>query len=449
MKNILPQKLNILAQNCPFSLYVVGGTCRDFLAGLNCQQKDYDICAPISAEQFENVALSCGFEVNAVYKNTGTVKLTADGYGYEFTSFRSDEYVRGVHSPVKIYFTDDIKRDALRRDFKCNAVYYDIADGQFVDPLGGIDDIKNKRISTVTNADKVFGEDGLRLMRLCRQAAQLGFEPTGDCLEGARKNAGLITDITPERIWAELALILSADSKYGREYAQYNGLELLKNIGVLAYILPELTAGDNMAQRPDFHNHDVLEHSLRCAKYADPNIRLAALLHDVGKPRCFIDTGKFTGHENVGAKIAGDICARLRVSNKLTERVVKLIKMHMYDFDCRTKENKIRRAIVDNYDILDDLLLIKQADYSACKDDLSPAPGVVKWQNIIKTMQKEGAPFTVKQLKIKGNELIGAGISPNQTGKTLKYLLGECVIHPALNEKGKLLSLAKSYNQIR
>jgi tRNA nucleotidyltransferase (CCA-adding enzyme) len=449
MKNIIPEKLNNLAKSCTFPLYVVGGACRDFLANLESKAKDYDICAPIGVDEFVVVAVDCGFTVNAVYKNTGTVKLTDGEHDYEFTSFRSDEYVRGVHSPSKIYFTDDIKKDALRRDFKCNAVYYDIMADNFVDPLGGIDDIKNKRITTVACAEKVFGEDGLRLMRLCRQAAQLGFTPSQECLEGARKNAALIKDIAPERIWAELNYILSADAKYGRQYGQYNGLILLKESGVLPYILPELAAGDGMPQRPDFHDHDVLEHSFRCVKYAHPDIRLAALLHDVGKPHCFTETGKFTNHEVVGAQMSEKICDRLRISSKIKALTSRLIRQHMYDFDCQTKENKVRRQIVENYDILDKLLNLKQADFSACKDNLSVAPCVEKWRNIEQKMKDEGAPFSVKELKVRGNELIGAGISPDKTSKTLKYLLGECVINPSLNSKQTLVKLALTFNKIR
>ena len=106
----------------------------------------------------------------------------------------------------------------------------------------------------------MFSEDGLRLMRLARQAATLGFLPDSDCLQGAKENAGLIQDISPERIYTELLAILHADEKYGVQFGQYNGLVLLSQIGVLDYVLPELTQGRNISQRPDFHNYDVLEH---------------------------------------------------------------------------------------------------------------------------------------------------------------------------------------------
>lgn len=442
MISLIPQKLKNLAQKCPFPLYVVGGTCRDFLAGLKCVSPDYDISAPAGAEEFSLIAQDCGFKISAIYKNTGTVKLCADGNVYEFTSFRSDEYARGGHTPVKTFFTYDVKKDALRRDFKCNAVYYDIKAEEFCDPLGGIADIKNRAINTVRQPERVFGEDGLRLMRLARQSATTGFKPTAECMRGAQKNCELIADISVERIWAELDAILHADKKYGRQYAQYDGLCILRDSGVLKQILPELALGEGMKQRSDYHGYDVLEHSFRCVKYADDEVRLAALLHDVGKPYCKINTGKFYRHEEEGERIARGICKRLKISKKQTELCCNLVALHMYNVDMKAGESKVRRFIIKNYSLLPQLLKLKQADFSACKDDLSVCGCVKKWQNILQTMQKEGVPFTVKQLNVKGNELIDAGVSADKVGKVLNTLLNECATQPNLNEKNKLIKRA-------
>lgn len=442
MQSALPEKLKELASELDKPLYAVGGACRDFLAGLTAASSDFDICAPVSADKVCAAAKAVGFTVSAVYKNTGTVLMSADGDDYEFTSFRTDKYVRGKHSPAEVFFTDDIASDARRRDFKCNAVYYDIAADKFVDPLGGIEDIKFRRVTTVVDAKKVFGEDGLRLMRLCRIAAQVGFTPTAECIEGARENCALIDDIAEERVLAELNAILHADEKYGVAGAQYEGLKLLSETGVLARILPELALGEGMEQREDFHSYDVLEHTFRCVKYAPPGIRLAALLHDVGKPYCKINYGRFARHEEEGAVIAENICKRLRVPAKVTERVCGLVRWHMYDLSGGASENKVRKFIVNHLEILDELLLLKQADYSACKDDLSCAPCVVRWKGIIEKMQNEGVPFTLRQLDVRGDELIGAGICPNETAKTLKMLLGECAIGNVKNEKQRLIKYA-------
>ncbi|MDE7083470.1 MAG: HD domain-containing protein [Clostridia bacterium] len=443
MKNSLSENLIRLAENCPYPLYVVGGRVRDFLAGLKTSKPDTDICAPTNADDFVLRAKKSGFIIDAVYKNTGTVKLSLSGEDYEFSSFRSDEYVRGVHRPVNTFFTDDIMLDARRRDFKCNAVYYDVKRGELVDPLGGIEDIKNREMSTVAAAEKVFGEDGLRLMRLARISAETGFEPTVECLDGARRNADLIADIAPERIWAELDRILHADLRYGREYAANNGLSVLKNTGVLQVILPELYLGNGMLQRADIHRYDVLEHSFRTVAYADKKIRLAALLHDVGKPYCMIKNGNFYGHETEGARIAEEICNRLKVPKKLTEKVVKLTALHMYDLRCDARENKVRKFIIKNLDAFDELMLLKQADYSACRDDLAPAPSVVKMTAILKKMKDEGVPLTLKELNVRGDELINSGCPKELTGKVLENLLLCCAVGQVSNDREKLLLYAE------
>ena len=442
MKLPISLQLHTLAKACSFPLYVVGGTVRDALAGLKRKDSDIDICAPASADEFRAAAESLGAHISAVYRNTGTVKLSLEGEEYEFASFRSDEYVRGIHTPVNTFFTDDILLDAKRRDFKCNAVYYDIRAEKFCDPLGGIDDINKRLLTTVTDPDKVFSEDGLRLMRLARQSAQLNFTPSDECLEGARKNSSLICDVSAERVYAELDAILHADGAYGALGGQYRGLKILDEIGVLQFILPELTLGKGMGQNEKFHSHDVLEHSFKAVLYADKDIRLAALLHDIGKPYCMLKYGKFYGHEIEGERIAKEVCQRLKVPKKLTEEVALLCALHMYDLKCDARENKIRKFIVKNHSIYEKLLMIKQADFSACKDDLGEAPCVTKWRKIYGKMIEEGVPLSIKQLKVRGDELISEGIKPEKAGEILNLLLYDCVLDPSLNDKKTLINRA-------
>ena len=441
MKELIPEQIQILAQGCPFPLYVTGGAVRDCLAGLK-SAADWDLAAPVSAETFEKAAQKCGVTVQSVYKHTGTVNVSKEGVKIEFTSFRTDKYRRGEHAPCDVVFTDDIETDAKRRDFKCNAVYYEIARGEFVDPLGGIRDIRDKIISTTREADEVFSEDGLRLMRLARQAAQLDFTPDFPTLFGAKFNAALIGKISVERIFSELMLILHADEKYGIPYAQYNGLKVLQSTDVLRYILPELALGDGMPQRADFHDHDVLEHSLRTVKYADRSIRLAALLHDVGKPYCYANFGNYHRHEIEGARIAEEILTRLKAPNKVIEDTVALTRTHMYDLNNQTKESKIRAFIVENYALYPRILLIKQADYSGCKDDLHVCPTVRRWTKIYDKMKAARAPFTLKELDICGKDLVGE-IEDRNIGRILHALLLQCAKNPALNRRGYLLQEAK------
>ncbi|MBE5753101.1 MAG: CCA tRNA nucleotidyltransferase [Clostridiales bacterium] len=447
MRELLNEKLHTLAKNSPQPLYVVGGAVRDFLSGVGSKSSDFDLCSPMRAEEFIPIASSCGFQITAVYKTTGTIKIKdEENREYEYASFRSDKYVRGKHVPSEIFFTDDILLDAKRRDFTANAVYYDILKDEFIDPLNdGISAIKERRLTTVDDANKVFGEDGLRLMRLARQTGQLGFTADTATLLGAKNNATLIQDVSPERIFSELNLILLADLKQGVPFGHYLALKTLDEIGVLEIILPELTLGRKMLQRADFHKYDVLEHSLRATMYADKDVRLAVLLHDVGKPYCFIRDGNSYDHPTQGAKIAQEILTRFKAPKKRIEEITKLVAFHMYDFDLKTKESKLRRFIVENYPLIDKLLAVKQADYSGCMDDTSLCPTAKKWQEILTKMQEENAPFSLKNLKVKGSDLIKAGYPAPTISKLLNKLLLHVAVFPKENKKERLLSLSKGF----
>lgn len=448
MRNVIPQPLFLLATKLPVSLYVVGGSVRDHLSKLSSLTQDWDICAPLSTDAFAQIAQGNGWNIKAVYRNTGTVKLQdPSGTDYEYSCFRSDKYVRGVHVPVEIFFTDDIVLDAKRRDFTANAVYYDVQNEVYVDPLQGIPAILEKRFTTVAPAKKVFGEDGLRLMRLARQSAQLGFTPDEECLNGAKQNATLIQDISPERIYAEMLEILTADQKYGVQNAPYTGLKLLEETGVFAHILPELWKGHGLNQRADFHKYDVLEHSLRAVKYASPSIRLAALLHDVGKPLCMLRDGTAYAHPEEGELLTKEILHRLKAPKALSEEICALVKWHMYDFDCKTSEKKLRRFFVQHANILEPLLLLKQADFSACTDDLSLAPTCVRWNNLLKKMHEEHVPFSLKELSVNGKDILALNIPPAHVGGILQQLLLHTAVIPKDNVKERLLKLALGFEK--
>ena len=445
LKNLIPEPLLRLANACSSPLYLVGGAVRDALAGFTPSNGTYDldICSPMRFEEFLSIAVECGFEPKSIFKNTGTVKLTDEAHNeYEYCSFRSDKYVRGNHVPVEIFFTDDINLDARRRDFTVNAIYYDIKEGKIVDPLDGVAAVYEKRLTTVADSEKVFGEDGLRLMRLARQAACLGFTPDSECLSGAKQNAALIDDISPERIFTELMQILHADEKYGQADGIYHGLTLLEETGVLARIMPELTLGKDMAQRADFHKYSVLEHSLRAAAYADKRVRLACLLHDIGKPICALRDGNSYAHPGEGATIAKSILQRLKAPKKDIQRIPALIEWHMYDLDCKTSEKKLRRFFVAHLDILDDLLLVKQADFSACMDDFSIAPTVKRWKEVLEKMQAERAPLRIKDLALSGKELLDLGIESHKIATVLNALLAHTAVNPADNNPTRLSALA-------
>ena len=448
MQNILPESLKRLADRCPRPLCLVGGSVRDFLSGDLREHADWDLASACTDEQFSAAAVEAGFSVKAVYPRTGTVKAEDEnGVACEFTCFRHDAYETGVHAPVAVEFTEDIAVDARRRDFCCNAVYYDISGEKFIDPLGGIGDIKHKILRTVAPAKQVFGEDGLRLMRLARQAAQTGFTPDEECLAGAKMHAALIRDIVPERVFAELMLLLHADEKRNDPAAPYRGLCILRDTDVLREILPELALGSSMAQNPKFHDYDVLEHSLRTVLYAAPSVRLAALLHDVGKPYCFLHFGNYHGHEIEGERIAREILNRLKAPAAVTDRTALLVRLHMRDLDLRMKESKVRREIVQYVAFFEDFLALKQADFSACKDVLTEAPAVTKWRRILSEMKDEGVPFSVKELKVNGLDVQAAGVPPKDTAEVLHALLYDCALDGSLNNRAYLLKRAAAWKK--
>ncbi len=440
MKDSLPKNLIRLAEITPSPLYAVGGSVRDFLRGTLKENADWDIAGAMTDDELLFAAENAGFTIDAVYKNTGTVRLTDPlGVKYEFTRFRSDKYVRGLHAPAEIFFTTDIRKDALRRDFTANAVYYEIRAERFVDPLGGIPDIEKQIFRTVAPAEKVFGEDGLRLMRLARLSAETGFLPDGDCLAGAKKHAALIRDIVPERIFAELSRLLLTE----RGEDAYRGLCILKETGVIKEIMPELALGENLRQRADFHKYDVLEHSFRCVMYAEKKIRFAALLHDAGKPFCFFRDGNFYNHSAEGARIAEEILLRFKAPKKLISETKELILLHMRDFNLQMKENKVRRTIAEHFPTFPALLALFQADYSACKDDVSPAPVSQKWSGISRKMEAEGAPRFLKELNLNGNDLSDLGVPSEKIGEVLKELLLFAIEDGSRNRRERLLKRAK------
>ena len=186
-------------------------------------------------------------------------------------------------------------------------------------------------------------------------------------------------------------------------------------------------------------------YTFRCVKYSPPGIRFAALLHDAGKPFCYMRDGNFHDHAREGAEIAGQILTRLKAPKKLTEETQTLVLLHMKDFDLKMKESRIRRTAVEYDPLMENLLALFQADYSACKDDLSPAPVAVKWRSILDRMKKEGAPRNLKELAVKGGDLISAGVPPAETGKALNDLLYFAAENGARNVRETLIRRAVKF----
>lgn len=437
------QKIKELAKILPRPLYVVGGYVRNHLINKTISS-DIDLCGDFLVDEISNASQKIGFKVVATYKRTGTIVLSIGNLKCEYTTFRHEVYDKGGnHKPIKVEFTSNLLLDAERRDFKCNAIYYDLKNDKFCDVLCGINDVNNKVLDTVIEPEKVFCSDGLRLMRLARFCAELGFAPNEKVVKIAKKYSDNICDISAERIYTELKYILNADEKYSfsPNNAHYIGLKVLSDIGVFGKIFPELELGRNMEQRKDYHNYDVLTHTLKSVLYAPKSVRFAALLHDVGKPYCMINYGKYHGHDMVGVEIAEKILKRLKVDNNTLKEVKFLVGAHMKDLDGKMGENKVRKFIVENYKYMPKLYALKQADFSACKDDLSICPTIIKWKKIEENMKKEGVPFSIKELKLTATDLINLGYKGKDINNTLKNLLNLCIENPKLNVKEKLLHL--------
>lgn len=452
MRKHLSNKLIEFANTLNKPLYVVGGAVRNFLI---CKNKvniksifeDIDLSAGIPVDEFSVAINSFGFKIVSEYKHTGTVVFIDEDKKYEYTAFRREVYDGGEHTPKATEFTEDIIEDARRRDFKCNAVYYDICKDKYVDPVGGVNDIENKVLDTVISPEQVFKNDGLRLMRLARFSGELNFKPTESVLQTALTFADNINKVSCERIYAELKKILVADQKYdfSDKNGHYTSLKILDKTRVLDRIFPELTEGRGMVQRADFHKYDVLEHSLRSVLYAHTSVRMDALLHDIGKPYCMKRDGWYYAHFIEGVKIAEKALKRLKADNETIKRVSFIIKNHMVDIDCSMGYGKVRKFIVENYyGYYKELMLVKQADYRASLEDEFVAPTLVKWRKLLEEMKVDGTPFLLKQLQITASQLKEIGYYGKDIGKELKKLHYLAIKNPKNNNKEYLLKIAKS-----
>ncbi len=404
MQNILPQNLIALSRRVP--VFVVGGVVRDFLAGLTSSSRDWDICSPVPAEDFARAALECGFEVIASYPATGSLKLACGGENYEFTRFRSDSYGGNGHAPERVSFTVDLQTDAARRDFTCNAVYYDISAGQFIDPLGGRGDISAKILRPCAPADKLFAEDAVRVLRLARFCGELGFVPTEGALRGARRAARNINSLSPYRVWSELSAMLKADEKYGVEKGCLRALSVLAKVGALEVIFPSFADMDG----------DGVCRAICAVQRAEISLRLPALIYFAGE----------------GAVQAFPVPAKQK---KMCCRLAECARFS------GKGSGEVRAFVQRNADILAPLCALRRA--------VAGDGAAEEWERTFALMRAEGVPFSLSELAVRGGDLIAEGIPPAMVGSTLNYLLWQCAACAALNCRARLLPLARDYCQQR
>ncbi len=438
MKIQLPQDvLHILNtfSKAGFSAFAVGGCIRDSLRGKT--PADWDITTAATPEQ--TMALFPKTVPTGIAH--GTITVLIDKTGYEVTTFRKDGVYENHRSPESVTFTDDITQDLSRRDFTMNAMAYHPETG-LVDPFGGQEDIKKQLIRCVGNPKIRFDEDALRMLRAIRFASQTGFTICEDILSAIKSLAPFICAISAERIRDELLKTLLSD--------HLEPMITLRETGLLKLILPEVDRCFDTPQHSKYHCHDVGHHTLEVLKNTPPQpaLRLAALLHDIGKPikktRGADGFDHFIGHDAVSCVLAEDIITRLRFDNKTKNEVLHLIRYH--DRRMAATKTSVRKAVsAIGKDAFPSLLQLMRADSKGQHPDylterLAHYDAV---EAIYREIVAEGDALSVADLSVGGNDLIALGYKGKEIGQLLQKILAFVLEHPEENQKELLLEKIK------
>ena len=415
-------------------LYAVGGCVRDHLRGKECY--DIDLSGGVKPNELIDILANTPFGVVSASPRLGTVIIKGKNT-YEYTTFRIDSYPAGsgVHTPTEVAFTDDLRVDAKRRDFKCNAIYYQINERKIIDPLGGIKDIERSILSTTVDPDIVLSQDGLRILRLVRFVSKLGYEIDSKTYDRAKMLVVRLNEISVERIREELNKILEGEHCY-------KALKIMRDLGALEIVLPELAANDGVAQKIQYHKYDVLEHTFKVVEACPPQARLAGLFHDIAKGVCQEQDGNTYFHNVVGAKMTEEIMTRLKYSNRQIERVTRMVALHMFDINGNTKESKCRRFIANNLDILEDILALFEAD-SIGTGYFTSSRTAERLRKIYAKMLEEKVPMSIKELAVNGKDLQELGIEGREIGQTLSELWDMALRNSVPNERERLLEIAE------
>ncbi|MDR7857723.1 HD domain-containing protein [Tissierella sp.] len=426
-----------------YSAYIVGGSVRDILIGKD--PSDYDVNTDALPEDIEEIFKE--YRTLEVGRKFGTVVVVQDEGIVEVTTFRSDgEYIDG-RRPEEVYFSKNLFDDLSRRDFTINAMAYNEKTG-VIDYFNGINDLKKKTITTVGEPWDRFKEDYLRIMRAIRFATQLEFSIDNKTKDACRLYGEYISNISIERIREEFfKILLTKKPSYG--------IRLLGDINVLAIILPELIEAIGFNQHNPNHDKDVYEHTLSVLDNTSAilHLRLAALLHDIGKPKTFTrddnGVGHFYGHDKLGANMAKDVLQRWKSSNELIEKVTILIDKHMSQHD-DIGEKGLKRLIskVGKEDIF--ILLELQKSDRLSSNMNANIEDLLEREKKIKEIIQNKEVYEKNQLAINGNDVVELGYKQGKIiGEILDYLLEEVLENPDLNERDKLIELVKEKFKIK
>ncbi|WP_293780436.1 CCA tRNA nucleotidyltransferase [uncultured Aeromicrobium sp.] len=350
-------------------LVLVGGPVRDALLGRDVH--DLDFATSARPDEIDQALVGWADATWDVGRDFGTIGARKGSEQLEITTYRADEYDPATRKPV-VAFGDTLEGDLARRDFTINAMAVRLPSGEFVDVFGGLDDLADRRLRTPVTAEQSFSDDPLRMMRAARFTAQLAVAPTDDVIAAMTQMAERLTIVSAERIRDELSKLILADHPVA-------GLRILVDTGLAEQMLPELPA--LILERDEHHRHkDVYEHSLTVLEQAidlehrlderpDLIVRLAALLHDVGKPatRRFQPDGTVTFHHHdvVGAKLTRKRLRALRYPNEIVDAVSKLVELHLRFHGYGTgqwTDSAVRRYVRDAGDQLERLHILTRAD---------------------------------------------------------------------------------------
>lgn len=444
-----------------YQAFIVGGAVRDIQLGQ--RPKDWDIATDALPEDVESIfgerAIPTGERFGTITvvfhrgekAGSGQAKgadyLEEDGHAAEVTTFRSDGIYSDGRRPDSVSFSSSIEEDLARRDFTINALAYDPFRHEIVDPFNGMRDLRERRISCVGKPEARFKEDALRMLRAVRLAAELSFEICPDTKHAILSMAHSITKISKERIRAELdRMLVSPDVK--------RGLDLLQGTGLLGHIIPELQQTVGMEQGSN-HIHTVWRHTMDAVCRIEPALalRLAALLHDVGKPATLSrdEQGRiwFHHHDIVGAEIAASIMRRLGYPSDLITHVSSLIKYHMFRFNTEATDGDIRRLVAQlGLDFIYDLAKLREADREATGTMHGMGENMTLLLHRIREALARGPILHLKDLAIDGSDIMDIlNIPPGpKVGAILHRLLDMVMDDPSLNTKEKLLELARELN---
>lgn len=417
-----------------FAAYAVGGCVRDHCLGLT--PHDYDLCT--SAPPAQTKAVFADRQLVLAGEKHGTVSVVAGTELVEITTFRTEgDYADNRH-PGWVAFVPTVEEDLARRDFTVNAMACSPTRG-FADPFGGREDLKNRILRAVGDPATRFREDALRILRGVRFAVRYGLTPEGETMGAMETLAPLLDSLARERVFEELCKLLPL----------VTAEDLLRFAPILAQAIPELKPTIGFDQHSPHHAFDLFTHIAHVTAAVPPELplRLAALLHDIGKVPTFTrdenGRGHFYGHAKVSAQMADDILQRLKAPTRLREQVVQLIGLHMTKL--APEKKAVRRALGKlGKETIDALLTLQEADMGSKG---TGTPEETEQFSILRALLEEvlseNACLTVKDLAVGGNDLIAMGYQGKAIGLCLTWLLEQVLDEKIPNEKDALLEAAR------